>query len=61
MSPPQYSQVTNHGDHYMDAEGFKLLKTFRSNDVDSWGILAMGSRALSKPPWAPPMQEFRAN
>ena len=27
MSPPQYAQVTDHGDHYMDLEGFKFLKT----------------------------------
>ena len=48
--PLQYAQVTDHGDHYMDAEGFKFLKTSRSNDMDSWGNLAIGSRALSKPP-----------
>ena len=52
VAPPQYAQVTNHGDHYMDAKGFKFLKTSRSNDMDSWGNLAIGSRALSKPPWA---------
>ena len=50
LAPSQYAQVTNHGDHYMDAEGFKFLKTLRSNDMNSWGNLAMGSRALSKPP-----------
>ena len=27
MSPPQYAQVTDTGDHYMDPEGFKFLKT----------------------------------
>ena len=51
VAPPQYAQVTNHGDHYMDAEGLKFLKTSRSNDMDSWGNLAIGTRSLSEPPW----------
>ena len=41
MSPRQYAQVTDHGDHYMDPEGFKFLKTSRSNDMDSWGNLLL--------------------
>ena len=35
VAPPLYAQVTNHGDHYIDAEGLKFLKTSRSNDMDS--------------------------
>ena len=35
MSPPQYAQVMDHSDHYMDPEGFKFLKTSRSNDMES--------------------------
>ena len=61
MAPPQYAQVTDHGDHYMDAKGFKFLKTLRSNDMDSWGNLTTGFRAASKPPWAPQMNVLRAN
>ena len=53
MAPPQYAQVTDHRDYYMDAEGFKFLKSLRSNDMDSWGNLAIGLRVVSKPPWAP--------
>ena len=45
----------------MDAEGFKFLKTLRSNDMDSWGNLAIGLRALSKPPWDPQRNVSRAN
>ena len=29
VAPPHYAQVINHGDHYMDAEGFRFLKTSR--------------------------------
>ena len=61
VAPSQYAQVTDHGDHYMDAEGFKFLKTLRSNNMDSWGNLALGTRAFSKPPWAPQANEFRSN
>ena len=43
MSPPQYTQVIDHGDHYMDSEGFKFFKTSSSNDMDNWGNLASGS------------------
>ena len=45
----------------MDLEGFKFLKTLRSNDMDRYGNLAIGSRALRKLPWAPQTNEFRAN
>ena len=40
-------QVTDHGDHYMDAKGFKYLKTSRSNDLNRWENLALGSRIAS--------------
>ena len=56
MSPSQYAQVIDHGDHYMDSEGFKFLKMLRLNDMESWGNLA-----LSEPPWAPQRHAARAH
>ena len=61
MSPPQCTQVIDHGDHYMDPEGFKLLKTSCSHNMDSWGNLPVGSWALSEPPWAPQRHAPRAH
>ncbi|WP_286497675.1 hypothetical protein, partial [Escherichia coli] len=46
---PTMVQVTDRGDHYMDAEGFKYLTTNRPNDLNGWGNLALGSRAVSEP------------
>ncbi|MCO5546850.1 hypothetical protein L7F22_000287 [Adiantum nelumboides] len=45
--------VSDQGDHYMDARGFKFLKTNRPNELNQWGNLVKGSRATSEPPLAP--------
>ena len=42
MSPPQYAQVTDHGECYMDPKGFKFLKTSQSNDMDSCETFHLG-------------------
>ena len=46
--PPNVVVVSERGDHYMDAEGFKFLKTSRPNEMNSWGNLVFGTRAASQ-------------
>ncbi|MCO5588037.1 hypothetical protein L7F22_041991 [Adiantum nelumboides] len=52
QSHPNVVYISDQGDHYMDARGFKFLKTNRPNDLNKWGNLVQGSRAASEPPRA---------
>ncbi|MCO5581467.1 hypothetical protein L7F22_035352 [Adiantum nelumboides] len=49
LSHPNAVYVSDQGDHYMDARGFKFLKTNRPNDLNKWGNLVQGSRAANEP------------
>ena len=47
--PPLTVEVTDHGDHYMDTQGYRYVKTSRPEEMDRWGNLVAGTRAYSEP------------